>query len=280
MATVTGPLTVGSLVKAATHASASSQYGKSITSGTKGTAASGWVWKSTTAGYLIAASNLAQQTTSYKITVNWTVPQKGVIISCTGCATATNSSSVTGTTTFTCTSAGTKTITVALSGGSGQNCGKWQATASQSVTAGSTGSVTKTLKINYYIVNGASARTLKKVSAGGATFSNYDSLGSVSGGWKFTHNSYGYGELAGFGPSSAMSISQYSKIYATYTVNATSVLGSNPSSDGQPWLNDSYATYISGSGTSSVNKASNSCYSVLATAQSGGQITVTSWYAS
>lgn len=280
MATVTGPLTVGTLVKAATHASASSQYGKSITSGTKGTAASGWVWDTANiaTGKKILATNLQQQTTSHKITVSWTAPQKGVIISCTGCATATNTTAYTGSNTFTCTSAGTKTVTVALSGGSSQNCGVWTSTTSVSVTAGSTGTTTVALKMNLYYTHGTTARTLTKVSAYPAYVSQC-SITYPSGAVQFTNMPYAV--HSGFGPSTALYTGQYSKIYAAVVASTTTVLNSNLASDGQPWVNDSYATTFTGSGTRNCTKPTNTAHYVcLSTAGANATIKVTDWYAS
>lgn len=280
MATVTGPLSVGTLVKAATHASASSQYGKSITSATKGTAASGWVWDTANiaTGKKILAANLKQQTTSHKITVSWTVPQKGVIISCTGCATATNSTAYTGSNTFTCTSAGTKTVTVALSGGSSQNCGVWTTTTAVTVTAGSTGTTSVALKMNLYYTHLSNARSLSIVSVAPA-YTSYCSLSYASSAVTFTNMPYAV--HSGFGPSTALYTGQYSKIYAAVVASTTTVLNSNYASDGQPWVNESFATTFSGSGTRNCTKPTNTAHYVcLSTAAASATIKVTDWYAS
>ena len=281
MATVTGPLSVGTLVKAATHASASSQYGKKISSSTKGTAASGWVWDTANiaTGKKILASNLKQQTTSHKITVSWTVPQKGVIISCTGCATATNSTAYTGSKTFTCTSAGSKTVTVALSGGSSQNCGQWYSTTAVTVSAGSTGTTNVALKLPLYYTYLSNARNLKIVSAAGAAYTSYCSLSYANNAVTFTNMPYAV--HSGFGPSTALYTGQYSRIYAAVTVSALTVLNSNLSSDGQPWVNETYAITFSSGGTKSpTTKPYNTAHYVcLSTAAASATIKVTSWYA-
>lgn len=279
MANVTGPLTAGTLVKAATHASASSQYGKLITSSTKGTAVSPWYWDTANVatGKLIDDTNLKKQNFSATIRVNWTVPQTGVKISCTGCSDVTNTTAYTGTTNFTVSTTAVS-VTVQLTAGSGANCGKYYDT--KSATVGNGGTTTVTSKIPYYVVNGSSYRSLMKVTA--ADLSGYGYPDYLSG-TTWTHNSAGVGEAAGFGPSAAVPASagaNYSTWYATFTTSGVCVLGSNPSTDGKPWLNDSYATwqYSSGTVTKTVSKAANSCYSVLASSISGCQISCSSWY--
>ena len=98
MATVTGPLSTGTLVKAATHASASSQYGKKISSSTKGTAASGWYWDTANVatGKLISHTNLKKQSFSSNVSVTIKAPC-AYTVTCNG----TSKSGSRGTTTFT-----------------------------------------------------------------------------------------------------------------------------------------------------------------------------------
>lgn len=265
---------VGQKISAASHAAASSYYGQKATPSNRGTP-SGYKWKSTaTTGTLIRVSDLEVDSVSYKITVNWTVPQTGVTISCTGCTSVTDTSHYTGSTVFTCTSRGTKTIAITLTGGSSANCGVYTASTTQAVNA--SGSTTKTLKLAYYVVHGTNTRGLQKVPA---AYASYNSLGTTSGGWLYTNNAYGV--HCGAGSQSAFYASQYSTVYATVVCSTTSVLSANPSSDGTPWVtNETYATYISGSGTKSCSKPSGNIYVLLSTAVANATIKVTDWYVS
>ena len=169
MATVTGPLTQGTVVTAAAYASANSQQAAAITSATKGTAASGWYWVTAEVaqGLQIKTSNLAQET--FSVTVKCTVKAPraytAYLENTSGTTIQTKTGSA-GSTTLSFTGVTNKStnvrVRVVLTGTStSRNCGDYTATGT-AVSTGTTTGATVTagaVTIKFWIFKSGSGKT-------------------------------------------------------------------------------------------------------------------------
>lgn len=171
MATVTGPLTQGAQITAAAYASANSQQGAAITSGTKGTAATGWIWVAAEVaqGLQLKTSNLAVDNT-FSVTVRCTVKAPRAYTAYLVNNSGTTLKTLTG-------SAGSSTISftnvtnqntqvrvrVVLTGTStSRNCGEYDVSGSSYVSTGTTNGATITataVTIKFWIFKSGSGKT-------------------------------------------------------------------------------------------------------------------------